>query len=64
MEYMDENGEEVHELKSKDRLSDDEAKQTVRQLLGNLAANQLLTMEKEKRDGYLRQLKEKWTDTN
>ena len=58
VEYMDDNGEDVLELKRKTRLTDEEAKQIVKQMLGNLATNELLTMEKEKRDDCLRQLKE------
>ncbi|WP_371367644.1 hypothetical protein SRRS_15060 [Sporomusa rhizae] len=58
MEYMDESGDNVFELKTKYRLTDEEAKQIMKQILGNLEWNELLTMEKEKRDGYLRKLKE------
>ncbi|SDE00302.1 hypothetical protein SPACI_055620 [Sporomusa acidovorans DSM 3132] len=57
-EYMDENGEDILELKRRCRLTDEEAKQIVKQVLGNLSTNELLTMEKEKRDDYLRQFKE------
>ena len=57
-EYMDENGENDFELKSKYRLTDEEAKQIMKEKLGSLEVNELLSMEKEKRDSYLRQLKE------
>lgn len=57
VEYMDEDGEDVLELTTRCRLTDEDAKQIVLQVLGNVPTSELLTMEKEKRDAYLRQLK-------
>nr|WP_094605905.1 transposase [Sporomusa silvacetica]OZC16757.1 transposase IS200 like protein [Sporomusa silvacetica DSM 10669] len=57
VDFMDEQGANFFEIKNKPRLTDEEAKQIVKQVLGNIETSDLQTMEKTKRDGYLRQLK-------
>ncbi len=58
VEYMQANEENDFALKRKVRLTDEEAKQIVQQVLGNVAVTKLQTMKIEQRNGYLRQLKE------
>jgi hypothetical protein len=57
VDFMNEQGANFFEIKNKPRLTDEEAKQIVKQVLGNIETRDLQTMEKTKRDGYLRQLK-------
>ena len=57
VDFMDEQGANFFEIKNKLRLTDEEAKQIVKQVLGNIETSELQTMEKTKRDGYLKQLK-------
>ncbi|SMC69765.1 transposase [Sporomusa malonica] len=57
VDFMNEQGAKFFEVKNKPRLTDEEAKQIVKQVLGIIETSELQTMEKTKRDGYLRQLK-------
>lgn len=57
IEYMSGSGEKVIDPEDKSRLTDEEAKQMVKNTLGDFAASELQSMEKEERDRLLRQLK-------
>lgn len=55
--YMGRNDEKSFDLKGTYRLTDDEANEIIKRTINDFKANQLQSMEKEKRDQLLRKLK-------